>query len=84
MKQLLDKNGNKMTEIVVVPIWKKIVYVAVLYTCPFIIFLKLKLLLFSPIITEKIRAPHPFLKIFRSCIFPSQMFQSLTKESSAL
>lgn len=47
MKELLVKNGNKMTEIAVVPIWKKIVYVAVPYACRSIPFLKLNVPPFS-------------------------------------
>ena len=60
-----------MTEITVVPIWKKIVYVAVLCTFTFIPFLKLNLLPFSPpIITEKIRVPHPFFEDFQKFRLP--------------
>ena len=71
MKQLLDKNGNKMIEIAVVPVWKKIVYVAVLYTCPFIIFLKLNLPPFSsPYDYRKNKSTTAFFEDFQKLHLP--------------
>ena len=66
MKQLLDKNENKMTEIAVDPIWKKLYILQYYILVPLSSFLNLTYLIFhSPIVTEKIRLPHPFFVDFQ-------------------
>ena len=71
MKQLLDKNGHKMTEIAVVPIWKKVYMLQDYILVPLSSFLNLNYPLFHPpIITEKIGVPHPFFEDFQKLHLP--------------
>ena len=66
MKQLLDKNENKMTEIAVDPIWKKLYMLQYYILVPLSSFLNLTYLIFhSPIVTEKVKLPHSFFEDFQ-------------------